>query len=362
MIILHDFSIAQGYTLAMQRGATATGAGIAETVYGQGFAGVYWYAATAATAHQDAAGKTYETLTYDASPHLYAQFGLAQGWTEHNGFDVVKAGTSDVFASILGFGNDGVMVGPQAFAPGANASQSYLIPLAVGNHAGWDQTVDVRTFQDDRGGAIDLNHDGVTDFVGMGPDGLVFAFGNEDGSGHYGLGALQTAHIHGTNSDLGRAQGWTDANTVREVVHDAATGFNDIIAFGNAGVYVAMGQDPATHGGQPFGQMYLALDNFGADQGWTTDKTVRLVGDVNGDGTPDIVGFGLDNTFTAIGSRDASGNLHFAIDPAKTIADFGFNQAWDPHTTLRQLADVSGTGHDSLVLSGANGTHVWELA
>src|SRR5207342_254792 len=115
---------------------------------------------------------------------------------------------------------------------------------------------DIRSFTDASGKVIDLNGDGTVDFVGMGPQGLSFALGNASGpGGAYGLGALQTAHVNGANTDLGEAQGWSNAATLRYIVADPLTGFDDILAFGAAGVMVAMGQNPATHGGEPFGQL-----------------------------------------------------------------------------------------------------------
>ena len=345
---VHDFGSAEGYTAAVQRGAADTGDSIAPTVYGQGFKGVYWY---------DATGGTGTDPTYQSTPNLYPDFGSQQGWTPANGFDVVKADSSDAYASILGFGNAGIVVGPQAFDPSTSGSPpaSYLIPFAAGNNSGWSQTTDIRSFVDSNGQAIDLNGDGVTDFVGMGPQGLEFAFGSDTG-GQYSLGALQLAQINGTNSDFGDAQGWNDSNTTRDIVKDPTTGYYDIIAFGAAGVYVSMGQDPSTHGGQPFGQSYLALDNFGLNQGWSNTLTPRLVGDVNGDGIPDIVGFGASNTFTAFGSHNGNGDLIFTMEPTATIANYGYNEGWSTSNTVRTLADVDGSGRDSLVLSGANGT------
>jgi hypothetical protein len=344
---IRDFGSAEGYTAAAQRGAADTGDTIAPTVYGQGFAGVYWY---------DATGGTSSSPVYSSSPNLYPDFGTHEGWTPANGFVVVKASASDAYASILGFGDGGIVVGPQAFDPSeaASPSPSYEIPFAAGNNNGWDQTVDIRSFVDNNGDAIDLNHDGVTDFVGMGPNGLEFAYGSDSG-GHYTLGALQSAQINGTNSDFGDAQGWNDSNTVRDIVKDPKTGFDDIIAFGAAGVDVAMGQDPSTHNGQPFGQEYLALANFGIDQGWSNGLTPRLVGDVSGDGIPDIVGFGANSTFAALGSYDANGHLMFTMDNAVTINDYGYNEGWSESNTVRTLANVDGS-RDSLVLSGAFNT------
>ena len=128
-----------------------------------------------------------------------------------------------------------------------------------------------------------------------------------------------------------------------------------------------MGQDPNTHGGEPFGQLYLALADFGSNQGWSVDTTPRLIGDVTGDGIPDIVGFGNNSTFVAVGSRDSSGNLFFKIDPNKTIADFGTAEGWSGSTeqTVRALGTVAGTGstsaHSDVILSGADNTQVWHF-
>ncbi len=268
-----DFGTEEGYSASVQRGAAMTGAGDGASIYGQGFLGVFWYAATGETPQTDVAGKTYDVLQYQSTPNLYGNFGSQEGWTPANGFQVVKASTADSFASILGFGNFGIVVGPQAFSPNATAADSFTITLAVGNNDGWNQQVDVRTFTDTNGNALDLNHDGITDFVGMGPQGLDYALGSETG-GTYGLGALTTANIgvNGGGPDLGEAQGWNDATTLRNIVKDPQTGFDDILAFGAPGVFASMGQDPATHGGQAFGQLYLAMPDFGSDQGWSVRR------------------------------------------------------------------------------------------
>ena len=194
----------------------------------------------------------------------------------------------------------------------------------------------MRSFVDNAGNAIDLNHDGIVDFVGMGPDGLVYSYGAIDASGGFTLGSLQTAHVDGQSANFGTAQGWSNETTPRFIVKDAATGYFDIIGFGGAGVYVAQGQDPTTHGGEAFGQMYLAMANMGSAQGWT-GATPRYVGDVNGDGSPDIVGFGGGATFLALGQRAADGTLTFSMEMDHTIANLGSAQGWDS-TTVRSLA------------------------
>src|SRR5439155_24431220 len=149
-------------------------------------------------------GKTYNVLQYQTSPNLYGNFGSQQGWSSANEFQILKTSTGDAAASILGFGYSGIVVGPQAFAAGASAAGSYVIPFAAGNAFGWNQTVDICSFTDLNGRTIDLNSDGIADFVGMGRAGLVYVYGTESG-GAYGLGTLQTAHISGGGTDLGEA-------------------------------------------------------------------------------------------------------------------------------------------------------------
>jgi hypothetical protein len=107
------------------------------------------------------------------------------------------------------------------------------------------------------------------------------------------------------------------------------------------------------------------MADFGSDQGWTVSETPRLIGDVTGDGIPDIVGFGDSSVFVAVGSRDSSGSLHFKLDPTKTIGDFGAAEGWSGKDlqTVRALGNVTGTGSgpSDLILSGAFNTQVWHF-
>jgi hypothetical protein len=89
-VAVQDFGTGEGYTAAVQRGVAATGAGVGDTIYGQGFAGVFWYAATGATLHVDDGGKGYNVLQYQTSPNFYGNFGSQQGWTPDNGFQSLE--------------------------------------------------------------------------------------------------------------------------------------------------------------------------------------------------------------------------------------------------------------------------------
>src|SRR5262249_57902876 len=73
----------------------------------------------------------------------------------------------------------------------------------------------------------------------------------------------------------------------------------DIVGFGNDGTFVAL----ATPDGR-FGNAFFGLAEFGstpASGGWTSDDLFhRTLGDVNGDGRADIVGFGNDGTYVSL--------------------------------------------------------------
>ncbi len=82
---------------------------------------------------------------------------------------------------------------------------------------------------------------------------------------------------------------WTDNNVYpRTLVDVNGDGLPDIVGFGPQGVYVALNT------GSGFSTPSIWLDGaFSPTQGWVNNQiTPRMLVDVNGDGLPDIVGFG----------------------------------------------------------------------
>ena len=121
--LVTDFGPAQGYTQYAERGTATTELGHGQSIYAQGFSGIYWVGADTVTAKTDDAAHTYDAYSY-GSLQQYENFGTQVGWSEHNGFDITFLSQSQSYASVLGFGNDGVVVGPQAFQPNASAADS----------------------------------------------------------------------------------------------------------------------------------------------------------------------------------------------------------------------------------------------
>lgn len=365
---IHDFGTAQGYDNTYLRGVDLVGGTsnpFDSSVWSSGNAGFYYYKPVSETAHLDANGHTFYVPDFQG-PFFVPDFGHNQGWDTTHGIDVVFAKNTDTSASILGFGNNGLVVDRQAFGAVPNTS-TYTVSVAVGNIAGgYNNLTDIRTFQDYNHKAIDLNHDGYTDFVGFGPKGLQFAYGSQDASGNYIIGNPVSDNLGGSGpggADLGDAQGWSNLNTVRDLVDINGDGYLDVVAFGYDGVYVALGQNNAA---QPFGTLYKGTGDFGIAQGWNTTDHLRLVGDVNGDGVADIVGFGANTTFVVFGAKNAAGQVTWDAsqvqDPTHQLHDLTKAQGWSTTDHVRTLGDVNGDGHADIVATGIYGTSVWSFA
>ncbi len=96
---------------------------------------------------------------------------------------------------------------------------------------------------------------------------------------------------------LNPANGWNSQNINPRILGDVTgDGSADIVAFGNGGVYVAT----ATGGGN-FSSATIKLAGFNPSNGWTNDDQFhRELADLNNDGFADIVGFGNPGVLVAI--------------------------------------------------------------
>jgi hypothetical protein len=327
------------------------------TFLGVGNDGLHYTATTSTAAVPAGNGYSYLTPIHAT----YANFGLEQGWTQNYTIQTVFLSGGDDYASVVGFGHAGVWVGREAFALGSNASQDYLAQGSgsLGNSSGWDSTRDIRSIKDFRGDAIDLNGDDIPDFVGMGADGLMYALGDMS-SGQYAFGALYAPDLGSAatgGANFGRAQGWDNSTSWRFIADINNDGHEDIVGVGTAGVYVSLGHTPNADGSGAFGQSYRASEHFGANEGWSTALHDVTLGDMFGDGTLDLVAFGADNTFIAAQSLDpTTGRPMFNI--VDVLHAYGSNQGFSPAQNFRGVADVSGTGTDSIVVSALNNTQI----
>ncbi len=190
--------------------------------------------------------------------------------------------------------------------------------------------------------AGDVDGDGQADIVGFGSRVTFSAL--SDGEG--GFQPIQPAV-----ANFAKAQGWTSNDTLPRLLGDVdGDGIQDVFGFGASRTFTALGQGDGT-----FGTFKAAVRNFTPTQGWNSDDEFpRVIGDVNGDGRDDIIGFGGARTFTALAS--ASGDGTFEVFQT-AIADFSKRQGWTSNdTTLRLVGDVNGDGRDDLIGFGGSRT------
>ncbi len=259
----------------------------------------------------------------------------AGGWTSQDRVPRQMADVNgDGLADIVGFGQAGVQV-----ALGTRDG-SFAAPIAaIANFSldqGWSSDSVFRRE------LADVNGDGRDDIVGFGTFGVLVALAEQGG---------QFAAPNLVSTNFNPANGWTSQDNFARALADVnGDGRADIIGFGIAGTFVALG---SASGG--FGEASFVLANFGANQGWTSNMRFhREVGDVNGDGRADIVGFGTFGTLVVMGRADGS----FA-DPLFALRNFGSDQGWTSQDMFtRDLADVNGDGRDDVVGFGIAGTFV----
>lgn len=173
------------------------------------------------------------------------------------------------------------------------------------------------------------------------------------GNGHFAAQTQERA-VFGTGPSAG---GWESYDAYPRVLGDVnGDGLADAVGFSYAGVVVSL----ATGGGH-FGAQTFELSAFGAAPsagGWSTNNDYpRLLADVNGDGRADIVGFGYNGVTVSL----ATGGGHFAAQTSE-LAAFGAGASaggWDNNDLYpRMLADVNADGRADIVGFGYGGVTV----
>ena len=148
------------------------------------------------------------------------------------------------------------------------------------------------------------------------------------------------------------AGGWRVEQHPRMLGDVNGDGRDDVVGFGNAGVYVSLSNGDGT-----FQPIQLAVNNYGYDAGgWRVERHPRMLGDVNGDGRADIVGFGYAGAYVSLGNVNGTFQA-----PQLVVANYGYDDAagrWRVEQHPRMLADVNGDGRDDIVGFGNAGVYV----
>ena len=202
----------------------------------------------------------------------------------------------------------------------------------------------------------DVDGDGRADIVGFGEDGVYVSLSQGGGSFTERVRVLRG---FGAAPSAGGWDGYRHPRRLGDVNGDLRA---DIVGFGESGTMVSLGQEDGT-----FSEPSLVLRSFGAGEaagswGAVTDvdgaatEYPRLLGDVNGDGRSDIVGFGNRATWVSLGQLDGS-----LSEPVRVLDYFGAARdagGFQSYDDVRAVADVNGDGRDDIVGMGLRDTEV----
>ena len=287
---------------------------------------------------------------FGTSSVMLSAFGCsntAGGWANDTLYPrVVGDVNGDGLADIVGFGMGGVNV---SLATGGGHFAAPTLALsafgALNSAGGWaNDTLYPRVL-------ADVNGDGMADIVGFGMGGVNVSLAT--GGGHFAAPTLALSAFGALNC----AGGWENNDLFpRELADVNGDGMADIVGFGFGGVNVAL----ATGGGH-FAAPTLALSAFGvlnSAGGWqNNDLSPRELADVNGDGMADIVGFGMGGANVSL----ATGGGHFAA-PILGLAACGTSigaGGWANNDIYpRELGDVNGDGMADILGFGIAGVSV----
>lgn len=248
----------------------------------------------------------------------YSWFGSNTGWnvSQHERFlaDVNGDGLDD----IIGFGN----VSTQVSASDGNGG---YFPLTSYNglayNYGWRKDKHVRTM-------ANVNNDGMADIVAFG-DNMTYVLVYDKASSSYVL--------RNEIDDFHYAAGYRVDEHVRYLRDVNGDGRDDIIAFGNDGVRVALANSTGYDDAQ-----YWIFD-FGKFHGWRNKLHPRLMGDINGDGMADIVGFFEDGIWASLSTGSS-----FTC-PETYSGEFSIREGFTVENHPRWLADIDGDGRMEIV-------------
>ncbi|WP_299962101.1 FG-GAP-like repeat-containing protein [uncultured Roseobacter sp.] len=188
----------------------------------------------------------------------------------------------------------------------------------------------------------DVNGDGRADVIGFSTNHVYVTLGQADGT----FGGAFEAGSEFVNSQYG----WGTSTMQRELADVNGDGRADIVGFGTNYVYVALGKADGT-----FGVGFEAGSEFVNSQyGWGAGAMQRELADVNGDGRADIVGFGTNYVYVALGQADGTFGVGFEASSAFVNSQY----SWGTGTMQRELADVNGDGRADIIGFSINHTYV----
>ncbi len=196
---------------------------------------------------------------------------------------------------------------------------------------GWHTMLHIRTMGD-------VDGDGRADIVGFGSSGVTVSFAQANGNFSYPKTVLKNFALQNGS--------WKVGQHPRMVADVNGDGKADIVGFGDKGVYVAFSR------GTFFSKPTLVLRDFGTASNWKGNTYRRVMADVNGDGKADIVGFSYYSVKVAL-----STGRTFEVQNT-SLKDFCIANGWDANKHIRTMGDVNGDGKADIVGFGNSGVRI----
>jgi hypothetical protein len=148
------------------------------------------------------------------------------------------------------------------------------------------------------------------------------------------------------SDDFGHKRGWRTDRHLRDIADVDGDGLLDAVGFNDTGVLVAKSLNDR------FDVPTLWTSEFSYDKGYRSSKHPRYLADINADTRADIVSFYEDGIWVAksIGDR---------FEPAELwLGDFGYGRGWRADRHIRRVIDVDNDRRADVVAIGDDGVRV----
>lgn len=186
----------------------------------------------------------------------------------------------------------------------------------------------------------------IGDFNGDGKDDII-SFGHTQTVVGISTGASFITSSFDAYNALSYSDGYDNRNEKQRLIGDFdGNGMDDIVAFGYSAHDVAL-----SNGSSFNANIWSGSQAFSMAEGWTDfNKYPKMVGDFNGDGMDDIIGFGEDLTIVGLSTGTSFNTSTWTPSSAFSYGVSGNIQSKYP----RMIGDFNGDGMDDIISFGHN--------
>ena len=283
------------------------------------------------------------------SQWVLTEFTREQGWADQNVrprflTDINGDGKAD----ILGFGNTNTLI---SLSTSTNLIASFT-PLQVIQaqytvEQGWiNQNERPRLYGD-------VNGDGKSDIVGFGTTWTKVSISTS------GATIASFTPAQSVLANFTKEQGWSDQNLRPRFLADVnGDGKDDIVGFGFDGVFVSISTSVGNVAS--FATPVKVLYYFSVENGFANNLShPRYLKDVNNDGKADIIGF--NNDVIQVSISNCVNNSAVFSEYVNSIDDFTIQNGYaNNNTHARCFGDITGDGTLDIIGFGQNSTSIYK--